>query len=119
MGLQVLVVDDSATIRSQVRLALTAAGMEVLEAKDGVEGLATLRSGAVDVVICDVNMPRMSGIEMVRAMSAEGIRVPTVMLTTEGQPALIRSAKEAGARGWIVKPFDSTMLVKAVARLGA
>lgn len=116
----VLIVDDSATVRQQVRMALTAAGYTTVEAVDGQDGLDKIRNNsAVSMVICDVNMPRMNGIEMLRAVSGEGLRpgLPIVMLTTEGSPALIRDAKAAGAKGWIVKPFKPKMLIAAVQKL--
>lgn len=122
MSKKVLVVDDSSTIRQQVGQALVQAGFDVVEACDGVEGVKLL-SGQHDVslVICDVNMPHMDGIEMVRTVKADGNNagLPIVMLTTEGQPALIRQAKKAGAAGWIVKPFNAARLIAAAEQLAA
>ena len=116
----VLVVDDSPTIRLQVRTALEEAGFRVIEAEDGVEGLITI-SNTPDVVavICDVNMPRMSGLQLLLAVKSQqrSAALPVLMLTTEGQPALIERAKEAGANGWIVKPFVPKDLVAAVKKI--
>ena len=118
MGKKVLVVDDSVTIRHQLRMALTPAGYEVVEAFDGEDGLAKAKADPdLAMAICDVNMPRMDGIEMISKMREYGLTLPIVMLTTEGQPALIKRAKAAGAKGWIVKPFNATLLVKAVDKL--
>ena len=118
MGKKVLVVDDSATVRPQVRLALAPSGYDIVEAFDGEDGLSKAREhDDIAIAICDVNMPRMDGIEMIKRMRADGLAVPIVMLTTEGQPALIKQAKEAGAKGWIVKPFNAQLLVKAVDKL--
>jgi two-component system chemotaxis response regulator CheY len=117
---KVLVVDDSVTVRQQVSKALTEGGFEVLEAADGQEGAEAIdRDAGISVVICDVNMPRMNGLEMVARVKSESrhAALPILMLTTEGQPALIKKAKEAGARGWIVKPFNPVQLVSAVRRL--
>jgi two-component system chemotaxis response regulator CheY len=122
MSKQVLVVDDSATVRQQVRLALSPAGFEILEARDGRQGLEQIRSNpALCCVICDINMPSMNGIEMIQVVARERLRpdLPIVMLTTEGQPSLIRAAKAAGAKGWIVKPFKPDLLVAAITRLAA
>ena len=119
-GKKVLIVDDSNTIRRQVRLALAHAGFTVLEGVDGMDGLKKLReNNDIAMVISDVNMPRMNGIEMIESIARENLRpdVPIVMLTTEGNPTLIRKAKAAGARGWVVKPFKPERLVTAVKRL--
>ena len=116
--MKVLIVDDSSTVRQQVRLALTGAGFDVIEACDGEEGFQKVESASPAVVICDVNMPRMNGIEMVEKIKASGRSVPIVMLTTEGQPELIQRARAAGAKGWIVKPFKPDLLVGAVTKLG-
>ena len=115
---KVLVIDDSDTIRQQVKHALAATGYQIIEAVDGVDGLEKLRTIAdLDMALCDVNMPRMSGREMIAEAQRAGSKVPILMLTTEGQPALIRRARESGAKGWIVKPFKAELLVAAVTKL--
>ncbi|MEM9615109.1 MAG: response regulator [Actinomycetota bacterium] len=115
---RVLVVDDSRTIRQQVRHALEDSGCELLEAADGVEGLDVIESTPdLGVVICDVNMPQMDGLQMLERVRDGGHDVPVVMLTTEGQPELIRQAKEFGARGWMVKPIAPEHLRKVVDKL--
>lgn len=119
---KVLVVDDSATVRQQVSLALSPAGFDVVEAVDGVQGLKAIETNNdLDLVICDVNMPHKNGIDMLTEAKADGKnpKLPIVMLTTEGQPALIKRAKEAGACGWIVKPFKADRLVAAAQKLTA
>jgi two-component system, chemotaxis family, chemotaxis protein CheY len=120
MSKRVLIVDDSATIRQQVRMALTQAGFEVIEATDGEDGVAKIRSDpGICAVICDVNMPKKNGLELIEEIKAGGANshVPIVMLTTEGQPALVQRAKQAGAKGWIVKPFKANLLVAAMQKL--
>ena len=116
---KILVVDDSATVRQQVGLALTQAGYAVVEACDGQEGLAMLEKGGVAMVICDVNMPRMSGLDMLENLRRDPrhAAVPVVMLTTEGHPGLVERAKKAGAKGWIVKPFKAELMISAVSKL--
>ena len=116
---KVLVVDDSATVRQQVGLALQQAGYGVVEAQDGVEGLQAAEGAGIAMVICDVNMPRMNGLEMLEALKRDPrhAALPVVMLTTEGQPALVERAKKAGARGWIVKPFKADLMIAAVKKL--
>ena len=120
MAKNVLIVDDSATIRQQVRAALTPMDCEIVEAVDGAEGLSVI-SGRLDLslVLCDVNMPRMGGLEMLERVNETGRlgTLPIVMLTTEGQPALVQRAKAAGAKGWIVKPFKPELLVATVRKL--
>lgn len=116
---KILVVDDSATVRQQVGLALQQAGYVFVEAADGVEGLQMLDKRGVSMVICDVNMPLMNGLDMLEKLHADAkhASVPVVMLTTEGQPALIDRAKKAGAKGWIVKPFKPDLMLAAVTKL--
>ena len=120
MGKKVIIIDDSRTVRDQVRLVLEPAGYEVLEAVDGNEGIDKFRDHRdLAMAICDVNMPGMTGIGMLESLKASGLGqgLPIVMLTTEGQPALIQKAKQAGARGWIVKPFKPEQLLATVQKL--
>src|SRR4029077_18470143 len=115
---KILVIDDSETIRQQVKQALASTGYQIIEAVDGVDGLEKLRTVAdLDMALCDVNMPRMNGLDMIAEAQRTGSRIPILMLTTEGQPSLIRRAREAGAKGWIVKPFKPELLVAAVTKL--
>lgn len=119
---KVLIVDDSATVRQQVREALVDSGFEVLEAADGFEGLNAIEASQdLVAVVCDVNMPRLGGLQLLEALNEKGKvpALPVVMLTTEGQPALMQRAKAAGARGWLVKPFKAAALVATLRRLTA
>ena len=114
----VLIIDDSETIRLQVKQALASTGYEIIEAVDGLDGLEKLRSSPhLDMVLCDVNMPRMNGLEVIAEAHRLGSKVPMVMLTTEGQPSMIKQARESGAKGWIVKPFKPELLVATVTKL--
>lgn len=122
MSKKILIVDDSATVRQQVAMALSQAGFQVLEAVDGLDGKEQIdRVTDIALVVCDVNMPRMNGLEMVTAVKAEARHagLPILMLTTEGDPSLIARAKKAGAKGWIVKPFNADLLVSAAKKLTA
>ena len=117
---RILVVDDSTTVRQQVAQTLARVGFEVREASDGQIGADVIdKDPTISLVICDVNMPRMNGIEMVTTVKRESKNagLPILMLTTDGQRTLIKKAKEAGARGWIVKPFNPTQLVEVVQKL--
>ena len=120
MATKVMVVDDSRTVRQQVGIVLREAGYEVIEAADGLEGAEKIAATPdVALVICDVNMPKMNGIEMLALVKkdARNANLTVLMLTTEGQPALIQRAKAAGARGWIVKPFKPDLLLATVKKL--
>lgn len=122
MSKKILVVDDSVAVRQQVSMTLRQVGYEVVEAVDGQDGAEKIESiSDIAMVICDVNMPRMNGLEMLETVKGGGKRagLPVVMLTTEGQPSLIKRAKAAGAKGWIVKPFKAELLVAAVKKLTA
>ena len=118
MSPTILVIDDSAMVRHQVGRALAAEGFSVVEATDGVDAIDKLaRAPGTQLIVCDVNMPRMSGVEFLEHLAAHGPSLPVVMLTTEGQPELIQRAKALGAKGWIVKPFKAHLLVAAVKKL--
>lgn len=114
--MEVLAVDDSRTMRDMLRLALTQAGMTAHLAEDGQHGLEVLEDIAPDVIITDINMPRMDGfgfIDAVRRQERMG-GVPILVLTSESADELKSRARDAGATGWIVKPFDPEKLVRAL-----
>ena len=118
MGEKILIVDDSATIRQQLSFTLSKDGFEVVEAVDGVEGIAKLGSvEGIALVVSDVNMPNMGGLEMLEALKTKGSTIPVIMLTTEGSKELIERAKLAGAKGWLVKPFKPEQIIQAVKKL--
>jgi two-component system chemotaxis response regulator CheY len=118
----VLTVDDSRTMRDMLKLALTQAGYEVVQAEDGVHGLEVLAANPPpDVIVTDINMPRMDGFGFI-----EGVRrderhraVPILVLTTESDMEKKMRARQAGATGWIVKPFNPEKLVDAIRRVAA
>jgi len=118
LGKKILVIDDSQTVCQQVALVLDQGGFETLEAADGADGLELIqKTPDIAMVLCDINMPRMNGLEMVEAVQKSGRSIPIVMLTTEGQPQLIDRAKKAGVKGWIVKPFKGDLLLAAVKKV--
>lgn len=118
MPRSVLTVDDSISVRQVVSFALQDAGYQTIEAVDGRDALGKLSAG-VHLVITDLNMPRMNGIELIRQIRAGQTNryVPIIVLTTESQPARKQEAKDAGATGWIVKPFRPEQLLAVVKRI--
>lgn len=116
MAKRILTIDDSKTIRDMLLLTLNEAGFEVLQAVDGRDGLDVLDRERVDVVITDINMPRMDGYEVIRQMrkNASHKSTPILVLTTESEAAKRNMARDAGATGWMVKPFDPDRLVATV-----
>jgi two-component system chemotaxis response regulator CheY len=120
MARKVLVVDDSTIVRQQVSSALMDADFECVEALDGEDAARRIgETSDLGMVLCDISMPRMNGIELLEKLSAEGVlaRLPVVMLTTDGQPELIARAKALGAKGWMVKPVNPQLIVAAVRKL--
>lgn len=118
MAPNVLIVDDSAMVRRQVCAALQANGYGTLEAGNGIEALERLKQDpSTCLIVCDVNMPGMNGIELLEQLSSLKSRVPVVMLTTEGEPELIRRATALGAKGWLMKPFKPEFLISTIKKL--
>jgi two-component system chemotaxis response regulator CheY len=114
MSATILTVDDSSSLRMAVRIALTGAGYTVTEANDGMEGLTKAGAQRFDMIITDLNMPRMDGLTMIREIRKSGKQtgVPIIFLTTESDDGIKGQAKAAGATGWLVKPFNADQLVK-------
>lgn len=121
MSQTILTVDDSRTMRDMLRIALAEAGYKVLQAEDGVHGLEVLQTAMPDVIVTDINMPKMDGFGLIEAVRKDSRyrRVPILVLTTESDAAKKMRAKEAGATGWIVKPFEPTKLIAAIRRVAA
>ncbi len=116
---KILTVDDSRSMRALLRVALLERGYDVAEAEDGIEALEWLETNSADVIITDINMPRLDGfglIEKVRS-SSRHIDRPILVLTTESSDEKKKRARDAGATGWIVKPFDPEKLAAAVRRV--
>jgi two-component system chemotaxis response regulator CheY len=119
MGKKIITIDDAATMRKMISFTLKGAGHEVIEASDGVEALGIMRQSSVDMVITDVNMPRMDGLELTRQLRAQPAfaRTPIILLTTESDPAKKLQGRAAGATGWIVKPFNQDQLLAIVSKV--
>lgn len=109
----ILIVDDSSTMRKIITRSLRQAGFaldEIFEAGDGIEGLNSLNANKVDLILSDINMPNMDGLEFVKSLRANGCKVPVVMITTEGGEDIIAEAVASGANGSIRKPFTPEQL---------
>lgn len=115
----VLIVDDSASMRALLRHALTSSGFRVDQAEDGVAALEWLSSNTPDVIITDINMPRLDGFGLIERLRGEGPHRerPILVLTTESSEEKKDRARKAGATGWIVKPFQPDKLIAAVRRV--
>jgi two-component system chemotaxis response regulator CheY len=122
MAKKILIVDDSSTLRASVEFTLSEHGYEVLQAGDGVEGLEVLKGfegkeSEIGMIITDINMPNMDGIIFVKEVKKTACKfIPILVLTTESQESKKIEGKEAGASGWLVKPFKPEQLVAVVSK---
>ena len=118
MGYKVLIVDDSSTMRKIVMRGIRQAGIEISEAReagDGVQGLEALEKGEVDVILSDMNMPNMNGLEFVEKVREKyGDKPPIVMITTEGSEEFVAQAMSKGANGYLKKPFTPEKVKEVV-----
>ncbi|KQU67732.1 MULTISPECIES: response regulator [unclassified Rhizobacter] len=119
MAKNILIVDDSASVRQVVGISLKQAGYDVIEGVDGKDALKKLTGQKVHLIISDVNMPNMDGISLVKAVKQMPAYkfTPIVMLTTESQEAKKKEGQEAGAKAWVVKPFKPEQLLGVVQKL--
>ena len=116
---RIMVIDDSNSMRALIKQALIPAGHEVIEAVDGEDALGRVTGASIDLFLCDVNMPRIDGLTLVKRL--RGLAAfrfsPILMLTTEIDPEKKRIAKEAGATGWLVKPFQPDQLLATIRKV--
>lgn len=119
MSKTILIVDDAASIRQVVGITLKGAGYNVIEGMDGKDGLSKLNGEKIHLIISDVNMPNMDGISFVKALKQLPAYkfTPVIMLTTESQEAKKLEGQAAGAKAWVVKPFQPPQLLAAVSKL--
>jgi len=115
----ILIVDDSASLRQVVSIALTGAGYSVIEACDGKDALTKADGSKIHLIISDVNMPNMDGLTFLREIKKNPAYkfTPVIMLTTEGAEDKKKLGQEGGAKAWIVKPFQPAQMIAAVAKL--
>lgn len=119
MSKTIMIIDDSASVRQVVSITLKSAGYTVIESVDGVDGLTQLNGQKIHLIISDVNMPKMDGISFVKAAKqVSGYQfTPVIMLTTESQENKKLEGQAAGAKAWMVKPFQPAQLLAAVSKL--
>jgi two-component system chemotaxis response regulator CheY len=115
----ILTIDDSRSVREMVAQTLKSAGYDVVEAIDGEDGLAKAKGQPIQMVLTDQNMPKMDGLTLIRNLRSimSYKKVPILMLTTESSDAMKQKGKEAGATGWLVKPFNPEKLLAVVKRV--
>lgn len=119
MAKTILIVDDSASLRQVVSIALKGAGYDVIEGSDGKDALTKLDGQKIHLIISDVNMPNMNGIEFVKAAKQLPAYkfTPVIMLTTESGESMKQEGQAAGAKAWVVKPFQPAQMLAAVSKL--
>lgn len=119
MSANILAVDDSASLRMAIRIALTGAGYDVTEAEDGLDGIQKAKDGQFDMIVTDLNMPNMDGLSMIKELRAMPAYcgTPIIFLTTESDDAMKQQAKAAGATGWLVKPFVPDQLIRVARKV--
>ncbi|WP_026318098.1 response regulator [Algicola sagamiensis] len=119
MSKTILIVDDSASLRQVVNIALSGAGYQVIEAENGQDALDKLNGQKIHLIISDFNMPIMNGLEFLRNVKQNPIYrfTPVIMLTTENQDQLIQQAKDAGAKAWMTKPFKPEQVIATVSKV--
>lgn len=115
----ILIADDAISMRMLVSLSLKGKGYDVIEAEDGMDAIAKLKGKKVDLIISDLNMPKMDGITFIKTVKAtqEYKFVPIIMLTTESQAEKKELGRQAGAKAWIVKPFKPDALLDVVKKI--
>lgn len=119
MSKKILFVDDSASMRQVVGMAISGAGYEVTTAEDGKDGVSKMNQDKFDAIITDLNMPNMNGIEMIKVAkrNAKNKFAPVIMLTTEAGDDMKQQGKAAGAKVWVVKPFKPDQLLGVLQKL--
>lgn len=119
MAKKIMIVDDSVSIRKSVSFVLSQEGFEVIEAEDGIDGLKKVEGAGCSLVITDINMPNMNGIDFIKNLRQDPAYkfTPIIALTTESQDGKMQEGKAAGATGWIVKPFTSEKLIAIVKKI--
>jgi two-component system, chemotaxis family, chemotaxis protein CheY len=114
----ILAVDDSETMRQMVKMTLQAGNYQVVLAEDGEEGLTKfLNTTGVDLIITDINMPKMDGLGLIKAIRSHNATIPILALTTESEDKMRKQGAEAGANGWLVKPFKPAQFIDIIRQI--
>jgi two-component system chemotaxis response regulator CheY len=118
---KILTVDDSRTILKMLSVTLESAGFDTIQAEDGIYGLEALEQASPDIIVTDINMPRLDGFGFIERVRRDDKyrAIPILVLTTESDAQKKERARKAGATGWIVKPFEPAKLIDAIGRLTA
>ncbi|MDP2112659.1 MAG: response regulator [Bacteroidota bacterium] len=116
---QILIADDSESIREVLAFSLTNAGFQVLVAIDGADALRFFDGRTIDLLLTDFHMPNMNGLELIgKVRELEHYKyIPILVLTTENQKSIIQNAKDAGATGWLLKPFNTEKLIQTLRKV--
>jgi len=117
MAIKVLAIDDSETMLSMIKQTLEMGGYGVVVAKDGKDGIAKFKENEVQLIITDINMPVMDGITFIKELRKINADIPILTLTTESEDAMKQKGFEAGANGWIVKPFRPAQFLDIVKQI--
>lgn len=119
MSKKILIVDDSVAIRQSLLMTLKSEGYDVIEAANGVEAIELMKTNSIGLFISDVNMPEMDGITLLKKIreDQDHKHAPVIMLTTESGKDMINAGKDAGARAWVIKPFQPNELLSAVKKI--
>jgi len=122
MGFNILIVDDSTSIRRMLKRIVELSGFDVenvFEASNGREALEVLKTEWVDFILCDIHMPEMDGIELLKALKQDEVlsRIPVVMVSTEGRPEIVQEVRRLGIRGYVQKPFTPEEIRKVLEEL--
>lgn len=119
MAKTILIVDDSASLRNVVSIALKREGYDVIEAENGLDGLTKAKQAKINLIVSDVNMPNMDGLSMIEEIKKDPASkfIPVIMLTTESDAEMKDKGKQVGVKAWMVKPFKPEQMVDAIAKL--
>jgi two-component system, chemotaxis family, chemotaxis protein CheY len=119
MAKNIMIIDDSASLRQVVAISLRGAGYEVQEAADGRDALGKLTGQKINLMICDLNMPNLDGIGFVKEVKKMPLYryTPIIILTTEHDENIVKAGQEAGVKAWVLKPFQPPQMLAAVAKL--
>ena len=115
--MNILIVDDSVSVRLHIVDICNSHGYDTIEANNGVEALEILRQQPIDLLLTDINMPEMNGIELLEAMKEEGITTTSIAITTNVSPKTMEQAKQLGMKGWMIKPLNEAVFISLLEKI--